>query len=371
MKKLFYLVGLIGAVSCSGHKTGTAIDSLKDAYKNKFYIGTSLNHRQSTGNDSLGLGILQKHFNSVVAENCMKSALLQPREGQFNFANADKFIETGINNDMNIIGHCLIWHSQAPRWFFIDENGNDVSREILIQRMKNHIYTVVGRYKDRVHGWDVVNEAVEDNGEMRNSKFYQIIGPEYIELAFKFANEADPNAELYYNDYNMAKKGKRDTVVKIINNLKTKGYRIDAVGMQSHCSLKYPKIEDYRNSIDAFINTGVNVMITELDVSVLPELTDGAAIESNFKYNEDLNPYKDFLPDDIDKALAKRYADLFEVYNDYSDNISRVTFWGITDGDSWKNNWPVRGRTDYPLAFDRDYQPKSFVFDLIKMGQKK
>ena len=188
MKKIFYLISLIGLLSCSGQKIGTANNSLKEAYKNKFYIGTSLNHRQSAGTDTLGLNILQEHFNSIVAENCMKSGMIQPNEGEFNFANADKFIEIGINNDMNIIGHCLIWHSQAPRWFFKDENGNDVTREVLIQRMKNHIYTAVGRYKDKVHVWDVVNEAVDDNGEMRNSKFYKIIGLAYIELPFKFAN---------------------------------------------------------------------------------------------------------------------------------------------------------------------------------------
>ena len=369
MKHLIYFFSIVVFISCVTTNASTKESTLKDAYKGKFYIGTSLNHWQSNGQDTLGMKVLNEHFNSIVAENCMKSEQLQPREGFFNFDPADRFIQLGVDNNMQIIGHCLVWHSQAPRWFFSDNNGNDVTREVLIERMKNHIFTVVGRYKGKVHGWDVLNEAVEDNGEMRNSKFLQIIGPDYIELAFKFANEADPDAELYYNDYNMAKPGKTATVVAMINDLKEKGCRIDAVGMQSHCSLTYPKIENYRKSIESYIATGVNVMITELEVSVLPDLTTGAAVETNFEYKDNLNPYKDGLPEDIAEQLSQRYKDLFQVYNDYSDHITRVTFWGISDQNSWKNNWPIRGRTDYPLAFDSDYQPKNLVAELINMAQ--
>jgi len=186
--------------------------TLKEALKGKFLIGVALNADQITGRDTAGIRVVQQHFNSIVAENCMKSESLQPQEGKFDFSLADQFVDFGQENDMFIVGHTLIWHSQTPAWFFVDENGNDVSREVLIERMKNHITTVVGRYKGRIHGWDVVNEAIEDDGSFRKSKFYQIIGEDFIRLAFEFAHEADPDAELYYNDFSMAKNEKREGV---------------------------------------------------------------------------------------------------------------------------------------------------------------
>ena len=164
--------------------------------------------------------IIASNFNSIVAENCMKSVEIQPKEGVFDFTLADKMIEFGEKNNQFVVGHCLIWHSQLPNWFCADENGNNVSADLLKKRMRDHIYTVVSRYKGRVHGWDVVNEAIEDNGDLRNSRFYQILGEEYIELAFKYAHEADPDAELYYNDYSMSKREKYRTAIRIVNNLK-------------------------------------------------------------------------------------------------------------------------------------------------------
>ena len=177
-----------------------AEEGLKDALEGKFIIGTAMNAPMINGSDTASLNILNKHFNSVVAENCMKSGLIQPIEGEFDFVLPDKFIAFAEQNDLYTVGHCLIWHSQAPHWLFVDEEGNDVSREILIERMKTHIFTVVERYKGKVDCWDVVNEAIEDDGSWRNNKFYQILGEEYVELAFKFAQEADPDAELIYNE---------------------------------------------------------------------------------------------------------------------------------------------------------------------------
>lgn len=213
----------------------------------------------------MSLNITIKNFNPIVAGNCMRSEVLQPVEGQFDFKLADKFLEFGEQNNMVIIGHALIWHSQAPEWFFIDDEGNPISREVMIDRMKTHIQTVVGRYNGRVYGWDVVNEAFNDNGSWRKNEFYKIIGEDYVSLAFQFAHEADPNAKLYYNDYNMAKEGKRTAVVNRVKNFQKMDFKIDGIGMQGHCIMDYPTIEDFEESILAYAALNVDVMITELD----------------------------------------------------------------------------------------------------------
>lgn len=342
--------------------------SLKEAFKQKFYIGTALNARQVMGHDSATMEVVKKHFNSIVAENCMKSGMIQREEGRFNFELADQFVKFGEENDMFIIGHTLIWHSQAPRWFFTDEEGNEVSREILIERMKNHISTVVGCYKGRVHGWDVVNEAILDDGSYRKSKFYEIIGEDFIKLAFQFAHEADPDAELYYNDYSMAVPGKRNGVVKMVQKLQEQGVKIDAIGMQGHIGLDYPEVQEFENSIKAYSDLGVKVMVTELDLSVLPmpDWGAGAEISTDYEYQKELNPYTEGLPDSVNVLFEKRYLDFFNLFLKHQDAISRVTLWGVNDNNSWKNNWPVRGRTDYPLLFDRNNETKPVVDKIIQ-----
>lgn len=336
---------------------------LKDIFKGKFYIGVALNTRQIWGRDTAALQIVNTHFNSIVAENCMKINALQPREGHFQFRDADKFVDFGVRNNMFIIGHNLVWHSQAPDWFFKDQNGKEVSREVLIERMKKHITAVVSRYKGRVKGWDVVNEAVLDDGSWRKSKFYNIIGEDFIRLAFEFAHAADPMAELYYNDFSMAREGKRQGVVKMLRKLKAGGVKVTGVGMQGHLSLDYPEIADFEKSILAFSAEGVNVMITELDITVLPSSRRnmGADVNQNYGYKKEINPYTDGLPENVAKQLAQRYLDFFRLFLKHEDKISRVTLWGVTDADSWLNNWPVFGRKDYPLLFDRQYKAKPFV----------
>ena len=214
-------------------------NSLKKALKNKFLIGVSVNTHQSSGKDVAAVEIVKKNFNSIVAENCMKSSVIHPKENKYNFAQADEFVSFGESNQMAIIGHCLIWHSQLAPWFCVDKDGNNVSPEVLKKRMKDHITTIVKRYKGRIKGWDVVNEAIEDNGAYRKTKFYEILGEEYIPLAFQYAHEADPDAELYYNDYSMAQPGRREAVVKMVNDLKKRGIRIDAIGMQGHIGMDY------------------------------------------------------------------------------------------------------------------------------------
>ena len=342
--------------------------SLKNALSNKFLIGAALNTPQIQGNDTSSVKIITTHFNSVVAENCMKSEIIQPKKGEFDFALADQFVEFGESNNMFVIGHTLIWHSQLAGWFFVDDEGNDVNREELIERMKNHIYTVVGRYKGRVKGWDVVNEAILDDGSFRQSKFYNIIGEEYIKLAFQFAHEADPDAQLYYNDYSMTNAGKRDGVVNMVKSLQEQGVRIDGVGMQAHCTMNYPLISEFEKSILAFSDLGVQVMITELDISAIPSPfeIEGADVASRFDYKESMDPYKDGMPDSVQVAFNKRYMDFFKLFLQHKEKIQRVTVWGVNDNQSWRNYWPIKGRTDYPLLFDRQNKAKSIVNEIIK-----
>ncbi len=368
--KIAGLLAICLSLSCNqaGKKDNK---SLANAYINSFLIGTALNTMQILGTDTASVKIIKNNFNSVVAENCMKSEILQPELGKFDFYLADKFVEFGLKNDMFIVGHTLVWHSQVPDWIFIDDNGNDVSRDTLIERMRKHITTVVSWYKGKVKGWDVVNEAFTDNGELRKSKWYKIIGEDYIELAFKFAAEADPDAELYYNDYSMPNPAKRDGVIEFFKKLKEKGIRIDAIGMQGHYSLDFPDLKDFEDAIIAFSGLNLKVMITELDITVLPSPSNNnsADISQNFELMDSLNPYKEKLPDSMRLKLENRYVDLFKILLNHKESISRVTLWGVTDNQSWRNYWPIDGRTDYPLLFDRNYQRKNIVDKLIELDQ--
>ena len=366
MKRLFIIATMLLAVA-----TIDAQKPLRKVFADKFLIGAALNAHQVRSNDKKLHDLISREFSSVVAENCMKSGSLQPREGVFRFDDADRLVALAEKNKQVVIGHCLVWHSQAPDWFFTDENGNDVSREVLIERMRNHIHTVVKHFKGKVHGWDVVNEAIEWDGKMRESKFYKIIGEDFISLAFKFAHEADPDVELYYNDYGMDGKLKRDAVVRMVRKLKAEGIRIDAIGMQSHVAFSTP-LDEYERSLEAFAAEGVKVMITELDLSVLPwpHRNMGAAVESNYEYQERMNPFRNGLTPEMEQKQTDFFCKLFDIYLRHSKDITRVTFWGVSDGDSWKNNWPMRGRTDYPLAFDREYRAKPFVKEVVKMAKR-
>lgn len=344
--------------------------TLKDAYAGKFYIGTALNTPQITGRDIASINVVKEQFNAIVPENCLKSGPIQPKEGEFNFKLADQFVEFGVQNNMFITGHCLVWHSQAPRWFFTDNEGNDVSREVLLERMKTHISTVVKRYKGKIKGWDVVNEAIEDDGSYRKSKFYQILGDDFIKYAFQYAYEADPDCELYYNDYSMSQPGKRKGVVAMVKKLQEQGVKIDGIGMQTHVGLDYPELSEFEASMEAFGALGVKVMFTEMDISVLPmpNRNVGADIATNIAYKEQLNPYTQGLPDSARVALENRYLEFFHLFLKHQNYVSRVTLWGVNDANSWKNGFPVRGRTDYPLLFDRKNQPKSVVPLLIDLA---
>ncbi|MCD8289486.1 MAG: endo-1,4-beta-xylanase [Prevotella sp.] len=363
---LFSVMTALLLASCSNSDATSAGDdwSLKGAFGDRFLVGAAINQLQSSGQDTAAVEVIRRHFNSIVAENCMKCEAIHPEENRYDFVAADSLMDFGEASGMAVIGHCLIWHSQCAPWFFTDSDGNQVSAEVLKLRMKDHITTIVSRYKGRVHGWDVVNEAILEDGTYRQSKFYEILGEEYIPLAFSYAHEADPDAELYYNDYAMNMPAKREAVVKLVRSLKEQGLRIDAVGMQGHMGMDYPDIGEFEESIKAFAAEGVNVNITEWDMSALPTVSRSANVADKVEYEQAMNPYPDGLPDSISRQWNARMKAFFELFLRHSDVITRVTAWGVSDGDSWKNDYPMKGRKEYPLLFDRNYQPKPFVREL-------
>lgn len=348
--------------------------TLKEAFKPDFLIGAALNPSQFCESNAVEAALVKRQFNSISPENVLKWEEVHPKPGKYDFRLADRYVEFREKNGMFIIGHNLVWHAQTPAWVFEDANGQPVSRKVLLRRMRDHIMTVVGRYRGRIKGWDVVNEALAEDGSLdTNSPWMKIIGPDYIEKAFEFAHEADPKAELYYNDFSMENPAKRAGGLALVRRLKAEGIPITGVGLQGHYSLTWPDDEQLNATINAFSKLGVKVMITELDVDVLPAAWDqgNADISRNFQLQKKLNPYPDGLPAKMQQRLADRYANLFRVFLRHRDVISRVTLWGVADGDSWLNDWPVHGRTSYPLLFDRQLQPKPAFEAVIKMAQAK
>ena len=367
-KDIFKLSLLLMSIAFTFSCEMYAQQTLKDAFKGYFYIGTALNEFQVTGRDPKTADFVVEQFNSITPENLLKWQSVNPAPGKFNFAPADSFVAFGERHHMFIIGHTLVWHSQTPKWVFEDNENKPLTREQLLQRMKEHILEIAGRYKGRINGWDVVNEAIEDNGELRNSKWRQIIGDDFIEKAFEYAHEADPNMELYYNDYNTFLKPKRERIIKLVKDLQAKGIRIDGIGMQGHWGLDYPPLNELDETLKEFAATGVKIMITELDLDILPNPMNntGADVSKRFKLTKESNPYADGLPDSVATVEANRYADFFKLFVKYKDSIERVTFWGVNDKQSWRNNWPIFGRSAYPLLFDANNQPKKAFYSVIE-----
>ncbi|QHJ13933.1 Endo-1,4-beta-xylanase A [Paraglaciecola mesophila] len=337
------------------------VNNLKTHFNKQFLVGSAINAQQAkqTQTDTDALIIAQ--FNSITPENEMKWERIHPKPEVYDFTLGDEYVDYGQANNMFTIGHTLVWHSQTPDWVFEDAQGKPLSREALLARMKEHIHTVVGRYKGKIKGWDIVNEALNEDGSLRDSKWREIIGDDYIEKAFTYAHAADPKAELYYNDYNMYKPEKSAGAARLIKSLQSKGIPVHGVGLQGHYSLTHPDLRELDEALNLFASLGIKSMITELDVSVLPfpnEAEQGADINQDLALQKTLNPYPDGLPEDKQVALSKRYKDIFTVLISHQASLSRVTFWGVNDANSWRNNWPMQGRTDYPLLFDRENKPK-------------
>lgn len=346
-----------------------SLPNLQSTLGKYFLIGVAVDTNFVEGRMPAEEALVKEQFNQVVGENCMKGEENHPEVNRFDFSDGDKLADWAAKNGKALIGHCLVWHSQPPKWMFTDADGKPVSREVLIGRMYNHIMTVMTHYKGKVMGWDVVNEAFEDDGSYRKSPYYNIIGPEFIELAFQFAHEADPNVELYYNDYSTSKPGKREAICKLIRSLKSKGLRIDAVGMQSHNGYNYPDYAEYEKSLEAFAAEGVKVMVSELDLNMLPNPDGfgGAEISQKYELQAKYNPYVKGLDKKAQKLFDQRYLDLFKIIERHKNVIGRVTFWGVNDGHTWLNGWPIPGRTNYPLLIDRNNQLKPVVKDIEKL----
>ncbi len=344
--------------------------SLGEATKGEFLFGVAVNMNQVKGINPIETELISKEFSAIVPENCMKPQPIHPKKNRYYWKDADKLVTFGEKNNQAITGHCLIWHSQIGKWFFIDADGKDVSPEELKERMRQHISKVVGRYKGRIKGWDVVNEAFEDDGSYRKSKFYQILGKDFIKYAFQFAHEADPNAELYYNDYNVETPSKCDAIVELVKDLRTAGCRIDAVGSQSHMHMNLPTLDSTEASFKKLRDAGIHILITEWDISILPSPYEGANVSANFNYSKEMDPYRDGVPDVIQQKWNKRILDMFGLFLKYRDVVDRVTVWGLTDNSTWLNNFPIHGRKDYPMLFDRNNQRKPVVDEMIKLAEK-
>ena len=375
-----FLAGSASLVSC-GQKAPQH-DSLKEAYADCFKIGCAIDPFTISGRFPEAEELLLKHFNAITPGNHMKAEWVHPTPDKWNFDAADAFVEYGEKHDLWMLGHTLIWHNQTPDHYWFRENGEPKSREELIETMREHIETVAGRYNGRLDAWDVVNEIIGEDGEYRNLGWVKAFGGDGYEVvrnAFIFADRYAPDAELYYNDFNVWRPSHVDGIVTMVKKLQAEGIRIDGVGIQAHWGLNYPKTDYVEHAIDTLASLGVKVMITELDVDVLPLTKEGQIIgqsltEPQFQLEEFevfLDPYKDGLPPEVEKQLNDRYEELFRIFYKHRDQIDRVTFWGLTDDRSWKNNYPVPRRTNYPQLFNRDYSAKDGLYAVLRIPDEK
>ena len=367
-----FICGLICLIGCANKLVSEPSNklSLGAHFKDLFYLGAAINENTILGLDPKSATIVNREFNTITPENSLKWMFIQPKPNKFNFKAADKFVEMGLRNNMYIVGHALVWHAQLADFMQNIDNSAEARKHV-----DNHINRLVSRYKGKIDAWDVVNEAFEEDGSLRASVFYKNMGENYIEEVFRITEKADPDADLIYNDYNLYKPEKRAAVLKMVKNFKSNGTKINGVGVQAHWDLKSPSLEEIEQIILDIHAEGVSVSFTELDISVLPNPWEmvGAEVTQNFsKFEGDpkMNPYPNGLPDAVQEKLAKRYQDIFNLFVKHSDKINRVTFWGVMDKHSWLNDWPIKGRTNYPLLFDRDYQPKVAYERLLGVNTK-
>ncbi len=339
------------------HQAFDSTKGLKDYYAAYFPIGVAVSP-QATKSDEAAL-ILQQ-FNSLTPENAMKMGPIHPQENEYNWRDADSIVAFAQRKHLRVRGHNLCWHNQAPRWIFLDDKGATVSKDVLLQRLKDHITTVVNRYKGKIYAWDVVNEAVSDNKDeyLRPSTWLQICGEGYIAKAFQWAHEADPDARLFYNDYNEISPIKREKIYRLVKSLKEAGVPIHGLGLQAHWAVNEPSKDQLDSTLKRFSELDVKLQITELDVSVYPK-----EHEARERRPEDAATV--FTPEK-EQAQTAKYAMCFGLFRQYRKYISGVTFWNLSDRHSWLDDFPVRGRKDYPLLFDKSLQPKAAFWSVVK-----
>ena len=373
MKKIFLfpaiLIICIVCVKCSSsNKTQTqsqANSTLKDVYKDYFTMGVAVSP-QSLKTDEAGLIVEQ--FGSMTPENAMKMGPIHPRENLYVWAGGDSIAAFAKRNNMKLRGHTLCWHNQTPRWFFTDSStvpAKQVTKEVLLQRLKEHITAVVSRYKGTVYAWDVVNEVISDKADeyFRPSLFYQICGEEFVEKAFEYAHAADPDALLFYNDYNEINPVKREKIIKMVKGLQAKGIPIHGIGLQAHWATNEPSREQLEKTMEDFSKLGLKIQLTELDISVYPKEHDARGRKAS-DYDTAFTPEKELKQQEV-------YKMRFEVFRKYRNQISSITFWNISDRRSWLDNFPVRGRKDYPLLFDKNLKKKKAFWDVVNFDKSK
>lgn len=353
--------------------------ALKNTFADSFKMGVAVNQDIVTGKNAAAQSIIAKQFNTVTLENAMKAEVIYPQQGKVDFSGADAFIDFAKQNNMFTVAHTLVWHNQTPDWFFTNSKNEPNTPAEQLEQMRKHIELVAGRYKNKVDAWDVVNEVIADDGSYRPTVWVNRVGDgdTMVKAAFKYAQQYSPNTELYYNDFNAWRPEKRDGIIRMIKMLQKEGIRIDGIGIQAHWGLNFPEMQYIEQAIDAYAALGIKVMITELDIDVLPltkegQITGTDMMKPQFQLEEFetyLDPYKNGLPSDVEAQLNARYKALFELFYAKRDKIDRVTFWGLHDGMSWKNDYPIPNRTNYPLLWDRNLNPKSVIKTITEVVQ--
>lgn len=354
--------------------------TLKQAYQHAFKVGSAVNADIVAAHNSKLTEIVPYQFSSITAENVMKAEVINPEPGIYNFAPADAFVEFGLRNNLFVIGHTLVWHNQSPVWFFTNQQGEPNTPAEQQQRMHDYIKMVASRYQGKVHAWDVVNEVIGDDGNYRPTVWVNRMGSgdELVKWAFRYAAQYAPGTELYYNDFNAWRPEKVKGIVRMVKMLQDAEVRIDGVGIQGHWGLNFPSNEHIQQAIDAYAALGLKVMITELDIDVLPLTREGQIIGTgmmhpqfqNQEFKQYLDPYPDGLPEAIQNQLTQRYHELFALFYRNRDKIDRVTLWGVHDAMSWKNGYPIPNRTNYPLLYDRNLQPKPALQTILGIPSK-
>jgi endo-1,4-beta-xylanase len=329
---------------------------LKDYYKPFFPMGVAIRPQSVKGEEA---ALILKHFESITAENAMKMGPIHPEENRFFWEDADAIVSFAQTNNLKIRGHTLCWHNQTPAWLFKDAQTNDVTKEVLLKRLKDHIQAVVSRYKGRIYAWDVVNEVIDDDDTkyFRDSPWYKICGEEFVAKAFEYAHQADPNALLFYNDYNTESAGKRDRIYHMLKDLLDKKVPVHGVGLQAHWSIFSPTEEELRQSIEKFSSLGLKIQFTEMDISVYP---------SEHSRRELKPDESDVFTQEMEAKQIDQYKMAFKVFRENKNVVTGVTFWNISDKSSWLDNFPVRGRKNYPLLFDQNLKPKKAYWEVVR-----
>lgn len=330
-------------------RNDNALPKLHEVFKGQFLVGAAVSPFTLKREEDL----IKAHFNSLTAENEMKFERLQPEEGRFTFQHADDLMAFAAANGLEVRGHTLVWHNQTPRWVFEDVHGGQTDRMTLLARMKSHIDAVVGRYKGRIYAWDVVNEAVSDKKEelLRPSPWLEIIGEEFIAQAFHYAHEADPEALLFYNDYNESNPVKREKIYTLVKSLLERDVPIHGIGLQAHWNLEFPSLDDIRAAIERYASLGLQLHITELDISVYRHEDKRTDLKA---------PTEQML-----ELQAERYQQIFDLFREYKGHITSVTFWGVADNYTWLDNFPVIGRKNWPFVFDIEGRPKQSFWKIV------